>query len=428
MRAKALALVLVYCVASPALGDITVPNADGSDGALNVTSSNLVIDLSLAGTQPDWESTTNGTPTHGVYDPNRWAIIFRYSSVNINSGRTVTFINHESRAPVVWLVDGNVTINGTLVLDGKDGHLGIAQGGTVFVSQPGPGGFRGGVSRQPASPQSAGYGPGGSRNANNDQYPNGASHAAAGSGTNPASAGPQYGSALCNPLVGGSGSTSFLRSSGVNGNDGGGGAGGGAILIAATQSITVGTSGQIRADGGRGVNQASGGSGGTIRLVSDQVTGSGNIFARGGTAVGFDGSVGRIRIETNLPSSLNPIPLDPETFAIAGTTAVLWPPVGSPTIRVASIDGHVVGDDPLATIDFPASDILMNNPNSVPVLVDCANVPISSVVTVRAVLKNGQDVNTTATFVSGDVNASIWQALVQLPDGYSVIQARAILP
>ncbi len=55
------------------------------------------------------------------------------------SGATVTFKNHASCAPVVWLVNGNVTIVGTVSLDGQQNQ----PPGTL--AEPGPGGFRGGM-------------------------------------------------------------------------------------------------------------------------------------------------------------------------------------------------------------------------------------------------------------------------------------------
>jgi len=117
---------LLFCFAAMALccsvvlGLINVPS-DGSDGAFNPTA-NVEVDLSQAVTgapgvwgEP-WLQPGTGT---GVYDADKWAVVFKYSSVNIPSGVTVTFKNHASRAPVVWLVQGNTTIAGTVNLDGQ---------------------------------------------------------------------------------------------------------------------------------------------------------------------------------------------------------------------------------------------------------------------------------------------------------------------
>jgi hypothetical protein len=117
---------------------IVIPEADGSDGALNLTA-NTVIDLFQAVTG-QWDANNAANAGKGIYDSNKWAVVFKYSSVNIAGGATVTFKNHASRAPVVWLVNGNVTINGTVSLDGQAGQ------NSVNLPEPGPGGFRGGIS------------------------------------------------------------------------------------------------------------------------------------------------------------------------------------------------------------------------------------------------------------------------------------------
>ncbi len=155
---------------------IVVPGADGSDGPLNVTSANLVVDLSLATTGP-LESTAPATPGRGVYDPEKWAVVFRYSSVNVAAGRTVTFLNHPSGAPVVWLVggpnpeDGTATIAGTVALNGGQGHSYDAPAN--FFAVPGPGGFRGGIGTALQTLGSGGFGPGGASSGDGDQFSSG---------------------------------------------------------------------------------------------------------------------------------------------------------------------------------------------------------------------------------------------------------------
>ncbi|MEI6676738.1 MAG: hypothetical protein WCO57_16325 [Verrucomicrobiota bacterium] len=92
---------------------LTVPCPDGSDGALVITN-DTVIDMSQAVTCV-WTN-TSGTPGTGIYDPIRWAVVFKYSSVKIGASATVIFTSHPTHPPVVWLVNGNVTINGTVNL------------------------------------------------------------------------------------------------------------------------------------------------------------------------------------------------------------------------------------------------------------------------------------------------------------------------
>ncbi len=95
-----------------------------------------MIDLSQAITG-QWNADNSANPGNGVYDPTMWAVVFKYAGVNIPSGVTVTFLNHASRCPVVWLVQGNCTIAGSVVLDGES----YTSDGSIPES--GPGGFRG---------------------------------------------------------------------------------------------------------------------------------------------------------------------------------------------------------------------------------------------------------------------------------------------
>src|SRR5690606_28163113 len=89
----------------------------------------------------------------------QWAVVFRYSTVTIPAGVTVTFKNHPSYAPVIWLVDDDISILGTLSIDGAIGHG--KSPAPVSLAEPGPGGFRGGRGLRIGSEGSAGFGPGG---------------------------------------------------------------------------------------------------------------------------------------------------------------------------------------------------------------------------------------------------------------------------
>jgi hypothetical protein len=283
-KIKLPALALSVLVCSPTLfGQLNIPIADGTDGALVVgTSTN--IDLSKAGVGPATGGSAN--PGFGTYDSNQWAVVFKYTSVVISNGATVTFSNHPTHAPVIWLVSGNVTNNGTINLDGSFGNnSGLA------LPEPGPGGFRGGdgFSFIGTSP---GFGPGGG-NPGGDPPP-----AATYAGT--------YGSQQIIPLIGGSGGAGVAAT---------GGAGGGAMLIAATGTINLSAGSSIHATGGAGVGgqfgtQSANGSGGGIRLVASQILGTGTILANGGGS-------GRIELEcTNVSTlSLTPPPSPNPTHA-----------------------------------------------------------------------------------------------------------------
>ena len=94
--------IISFAVLAPSgLAQVSIPS-DGSDGAL-IVSADTVIDLSnaIAGA---WNANNVANAGKGIYDSNKWAVVFKYSSVVISNGATLTFANHPGRAPVVWLV------------------------------------------------------------------------------------------------------------------------------------------------------------------------------------------------------------------------------------------------------------------------------------------------------------------------------------
>ena len=252
----------------------------GADLAFNPTVSTN-IDLALAATA-DWQAAPP-VPGRGVYDSNQWAVVFKFSSINIPANVTVTFSNHPSRAPVVWLVESNATIAGTVELSGKNGD---PDGNRIIFAEPGPGGFRGGDSFVPNGGGNAtsGFGPGGGLgNKAGVQY---SSYSTVGAVSGPASPVPTYGNPTLIPLIGGSGGGPHIGDSTL-----GGGAGGGAILLAVSGNLAF--TGLIRANGGAG--SVGGGTGGSIRIVCDTTIGNGRL-----EAINYyppNGSHGRIRVE-----------------------------------------------------------------------------------------------------------------------------------
>lgn len=112
-------LSLAHALIRPIHAGIAIPGADGSDGALNITQDS-VIDSSKA-TTGKWDDNNSANAGNGVYDPEKWAVVFKYTSVNVLAGKKLTFKNHATRAPVVWLVSGNVTIGGTVDLAAPPG-------------------------------------------------------------------------------------------------------------------------------------------------------------------------------------------------------------------------------------------------------------------------------------------------------------------
>lgn len=414
-RVLVLAVFVTAMIAS-AWGDIVVPGADGSDGKLDVTT-NLTIDLSKAVTgkwdDPGGDVDGDGV-SDGIYDAEKWVIVFKYESVRIAANKYVAFKNHPSNPPVVWLVNGNVSIEGGayILLNGQD------EQGTVALG--GPGGFRGGQRWLVADTNEGGggMGPGGGVYTSQSSA-NSAAHAT------PAVYGngnaQRYGNTRACPLMGGSGGGAHRGRS-----DASGGGGGGAILIAATGEIQV--VGAIYAQGGQCYyhyeQYHSSGSGGAIRLIADRVTGKGAIYCN---SRGW-GGYGRIRIEANSYAPGDLVCYPGEVFAPGVEEAELWPPAEAiPSVKVTKLGGKSVPNDPRSDLSFPNADVGLAATDDVDVRIEAMNIPVdgSWKVTVRAVPKSGFTQSIDATLESGDSAASIWTAKINLGNGFSAIQVRA---
>ncbi|MCW5933778.1 MAG: hypothetical protein KIT45_05660 [Fimbriimonadia bacterium] len=376
---------------------LNVPS-DGSDGALNATS-NTTIDLRLA-TTGAWNTPGNG---NGVYDPDRWAVVFKYSSVTLTAA-TLNFINHRSNAPVVWLVQGDVIIeNTTINLITYDQFMG-------FII-PGPGGFRGGrgLSNSSSPAGSAGFGPGGARYLGSE--PGDAGYASPGSG---AGGGIAYGNPQIVPLIGGSGgaglSSTHLPS----------GTGGGAILIVAGGRIVLSTGSSIRAEGVNLYSSVSYGSGGSVRLVADRLEGDGSIFAQWSSA-----SPGRVRIEVN-HSAFNGNIMGSISVGLPGNPPLIWPPNSAPSVRIVQVAGQNAPSDPSARFDQP--DMSVGSSGTVTIRIAAQNVPSNWNVVVRVVRFAGDDFTVNATRVSGNDANSVYEATLALPPGMMTLQVRASAP
>ncbi len=385
----------ILCVAGNSLAVNTF--SDGSDGALVVgVGQNVVIDLSQAPTGT-WSDAASGD---GIYDPTEWAVVFKYSVVVIAEGATVSFTNHPSRAPVVWLVQDSVSVDTTATIDltGADGTGGF--------SEPGPGGFRG-------AEDGPGLGPGG---AHNTSIYGGGSY-----GTGGVFGGSIYGNERVLPLIGGSGGSS--QTSG-----GFAGAGGGAILIAAGTTITL--SGTIDASGGDfGAFSAGGGAGGGIRLIAETVEGNGTLLCdRGLGSGGRNGGFGRIRIETNNRDFTGTsTPAFTEQVPLVSTDAEVWPPSDAPTVTVLSVDGESVPAEPTAEYSG-TGDVFTTASAPVTVLIQAMNVPITGWDVVLNVSVDGTVRDTYfASLVGGNLTLSTWEVTnVTLPGlGFVAMQVRA---
>ena len=378
---------------SSLFAQLSIPS-DGSDGALNITG-NTVIDLSQAVTG-NWTNNNSASAGQGIYDPSKWAVVFKYSSVNIQAGALVTFANHLTHAPVVWLISGDVTINGEVNLDGHNAGLNYTD-----AAEPGPGGFRGGTVGM------SGFGPGGGYGG----YPPHGYFS---------SLPYAYGNQQNVPLIGGSGDN-------YNGSDGGGGA----ILIAASGTINI--NGSVHANSSSyyinsDYGQYYGSSGGAIRLISGQLTGIGSIAVSGADA-------GRFRLEaTNAPGINLSLPggVNPLTILASPFPLTLWPATNAPIVKVTTIlnaNANVTAPvDPKASLGAGQDDLAIATTDPVTIGLQTSNFPTNGTVNVYIKsLSAGQTV-LTANCISGDSNSANWQLVTTLPVNHTVIQARAVFP
>ncbi len=400
VRGPRCAVVLALIVATPVQADINIPS-DGSDGALNITQ-NTEIDLSLAVTG-QWNDSNAANAGKGVYDPNQWAVVFKYSSVNVGPGATVTFKNHPSHAPVVWLVGGDIVISGTVSVDGR----GYNTSNPLSPNEPGPGGFRGGAI-SPLSTGKGGYGPDGGRPIDNF----------GGENSYGGNYGVSYGNPDLAPLIGGSGA------SGIPGGylgRGAGASGAGALLIATSKSVLI--EGQIRALGGYTIDsrgalgaQVSKGGDGAIRIVGDTIQGGGQINA---------GS-GRIRTEANSLSAR--LTLTPNTIGVPpGLNPQIWPIESAPRAFIRSVHTAPVPNNPLAGVET-ATDLNIQTNGALKVTIETRNFPPNGAVTLRVIPKYGAFYDVAAGFANGGFSNATWSATTTLPQGFCVLQAHATSP
>jgi hypothetical protein len=234
----------------------------GADGALEVTT-NTTLDM----------------PPDGV---------FNFTTITVASGQTLRFNRNPLNTPVYLLATGDVTIAGTINVNGSDGVSNPPVGGAG-----GPGGFDGGMPGFLSVAPGAGYGPGAGKAGIQSHTATGGAGAGAYAGVSASAStnnGAAYGSPLLVPMLGGSGGGGSAGSPGF-----GGGGGGGAILIAS--DTRIGITGTLTAIGGGQAGSNGHGSGGAIRLLAPVVSGTGGLNVSGGNWSGIAGH-GRIRIDT----------------------------------------------------------------------------------------------------------------------------------
>jgi len=342
----------------------------------------------------------------------------------------VRFTRNAANTPVTILVKGDVLIDvntdlgvpGDPATSGSNGINGLGGLG-------GPGGFRGGDGAYQftnlAADGGAGFGPGGGT-----------------PGTGSTATAPQtqgqnatfVGIPELLPLVGGSGGGGGASSTNAVGcSAGGAGGGGGALLIAANGTITV--NGTISGDGGTPGFPANGncstiggtGSGGAVRLVTNQLTGTGLILARAGSRCpncGDDrpGSRGIIRLEAFTNTLAGDRTDPPASRALA--PGPLTSPITT-AVAITRINGQTVPTPPQGV--FGVTDLVLPTPGTVPIDIRTTGVPGGTTVQVTVKPRvGGAAVSQSAALSACDsTGVCTTSTAFDLPPGEFLVEARA---
>lgn len=394
--------------------------------------------------------------------------VLNYTTINIPAGVTVRFKRNALNTPIYLLASGNVTIAGTIDINGKTAAATGTAGDGVLADdgvpgEGGPGGYDGGrggrddLAQTPAVIRGGGgLGPGGgvggieggdgcgsdnryfryvgtsggyATTSVEDINTNGAGYYCSSTAVR-AHAGKAYGSAILQPLIGGSGGGGGRG--GTNYPGSGGGGGGGALLIASSGTVTL--TGAISAAGGygglvsgTGIGGPGGaGSGGAVRIVATAVTGNGSISAQYGCLQGtalrseftctyYRAAQGRIRIEA-------------EAITYSGSTTPAYTkdvpgPVflaSLPSLRIATVAGVAVPPSPTGNADvtLPADVV-----NPVTVTFETVNVPTGNTVLFKLIPAYGTPTEVLSPAIAGTTAAGTASITVTLPQGPSTMQA-----
>ena len=402
-----------------------------------------IIALSATSTTA-WGFNSGSTGADGAFNPTADIEIqlpadgiLNYTTINIPAGVTVTFTKNNDNTPVYILATGDVTIAGTISVNGTNPS-------GIYPGQSGPGGFGGGVGGTYSLAGGKGLGPGGGNpGIVSGGYGLGAGGAGfggvgamgGGSGGGGGTGGAAYSNDQILPMIGGSGGGGGGGSgnSSYRNGGGGGGGGGGAIVIASSGTITV--TGSITANGKNGAggggyyaSGGGGGSGGAIKLMADRITGEGTISASGGSGGpggaaynGGTGSVGRIRLEANTVTR-TAATTPTYTYGHPGTVFV----ANIPTLRITAVGGVSVPENPSGQYGSPDIVLPSSTTNPVTIEISATNIPVGTQVTVRSTPENGTASTATSTGLTGTNAASTTSVSITISTSYqSILMAQA---
>ncbi len=348
--------------------------------------------------------------------------VLNYTTINIPLGVTVTFVRNAKNTPVTMLASGNVTIAGNISFGGSAGT-------TYFGGKGGPGGFDGGdggmfIGDKNGKPGGGPGGGGGGKSPTGVEFGKGApaSHFSRANylnaiggiiaaGPNDGAIADPYNRYTLLPLLGGSGGGGGTGST-LYGSGGGGG--GGALLLASSGTITFASSANFYGNGGLVCNcgnaPGGSGSGGSLRLVANTISGSPYIDLRG-----FGGaSLGYFRPETFNRTNFTP--------NVEGTlyTPGLPNPVtlpNMPKLKLVAVGGIVVPATLRAAFTQDPDIVIPTTvTNPVTVNIEANELPVGTVLQVNLFTAGGVRSSVNTTPLTGSQSLSTASASVTLPN------------
>lgn len=255
--------------------------------------------------------------------------------------------------------------------------------------------------------------------------------------------GETYGNDYCLPLQGGSGGSGIGGPVDTGGQSppGQGGGGGGAILIAVSGSVEI--NGGVSCNGGNGSPEdqyypkpwAGSGSGGALRIIATNITGTGTLDTTGGgtqcawtddyygrSATSRAGS-GRVRLDA-LSNAFSGSALG---LVSRGYQPIIIPPqVQAVVLAIQSVGGVVVSPTPTGKPSTP--DVILPAAQQTPVsiVIGCTNIPLGTEIIVDVKPANGPAIRAVGLNNTGTQANSTAIVQVQMPRGGGTIQAKAI--
>lgn len=342
--------------------------SDGSDGALVIAP-----DLGEVYFNPD--------DFDPALDPDRDGV-YHFTTITIGEGTfvflTAGVLGHR---PVIWLAQGDVTIEGEIYLN------------TINDTDAGAGGFPGGSLQHP------GMGPGAS-----GEFDIPAVHAVSGENVE------AYGNAFLVPALGGSGAVDYYERVCH---------GGGSIILASSRSITIGSFGHISTSSWHA-------SSGSIRLIAPVIHNMGDVNLPK-IEIGDSQNIGRARIESFITMGSPLVSTSTKAYGtVVETTpgpAIIEPPIKIVSVQPTGGDALAVPQKPGASGSDP--DLTIDAVDVCTVTVQAKGIPLGTPVIITIWNEALGKFEYTTGGLEGTLEQSTASAVMEIPPGKNIFLASA---